>query len=101
MLLEFASFYEKAKNLFVNYQVPIFNIIFQVREASENLVLSNYDKIIPFKDASSGIQSVVPLLMVIDYITKEQSDTHFVIEEPELNLFPETQIALLQHIVKE
>ncbi len=100
-LLEFASFYEKAKNLFVNYQVPIFNIIFQVREASENLVLSNYDKIIPFKDASSGIQSVVPLLMVIDYITKEQSDTHFVIEEPELNLFPETQIALLQHIVKE
>ena len=100
-LLEFASFYEKAKNLFVNYQVPIFNIIFQVREASENLVLSNYDKIIPFKDASSGIQSVVPLLMVIDYITKEQSDTHFVIEEPELNLSPETQIALLQHIVKE
>ena len=94
-------FYEKAKNLFVNYQVPIFNIIFQVREASENLVLSNYDKIIPFKDASSGIQSVVPLLMVIDYITKEQSDTHFVIEEPELNLSPETQIALLQHIVKE
>lgn len=100
-LLEFASFYEKAKNLFVNYQVPIFNMIFQVREASENLVLSNYDKIIPFKDASSGIQSVVPLLMVIDYVAKEQPDTHFVIEEPELNLFPETQIALLQHIVNE
>lgn len=98
-LLEFASLYEKAKNQFANYQIPIFNMIFQVRETSENLVLIDHDKVIPFKDASSGIQSVIPLLMVIDYITKEQPNTHFVIEEPELNLFPETQVNLLHHMV--
>lgn len=100
-LLEFASLYERAKNLFVNYRVPIFNMLFQTREANENLVLSEHDKIIPFKDASSGIQSVIPLLMVIDYITKEQPDTHFVIEEPELNLFPKTQVDLLHYMVSK
>lgn len=100
-LLEFASLYERAKNLFVNYRVPIFNMLFQTREANENLVLSEHDKVIPFKDASSGIQSVIPLLMVIDYITKEQPDTHFVIEEPELNLFPKTQVDLLHYMVSK
>lgn len=100
-LLEFASLYERAKNLFVNYRVPIFNMLFQTREANENLVLNEHDKVIPFKDASSGIQSVIPLLMVIDYITKEQPDTHFVIEEPELNLFPKTQVDLLHYMISK
>lgn len=100
-LLEFASLYEKAKNQFANYQIPIFNMIFQVRETSENLVLIDHDKVIPFKDASSGIQSVIPLLMVVDYVAKEQPNTHFVIEEPELNLFPETQVSLLHHMINK
>lgn len=98
-LLEFASLYEKAKNQFANYQVPIFKMIFQSQEMNEKLILSESDKVIPFKDASSGIQSVIPLLMVIDYITQEHPNEHFVVEEPELNLFPQTQVDLLHYIV--
>lgn len=100
-LLEFASLYEKAKNQSANYQVPIFNLIFQSGETSEKLVLVDHDKVIPFSSASSGIQSVVPLLMVIDYITKEHPNEHIVVEEPELNLFPQTQVDLLHYIVSK
>lgn len=100
-LLEFASLYEKAKNQTASYQVPIFNYIFQSGEAGERLVLVDCDKIIPFASASSGIQSVVPLLMVIDYITKEHPYEHIVVEEPELNLFPQTQVDLLHYIVSK
>lgn len=100
-LLEFASLYEKAKNQFTDYKIPIFNMIFQANETSERLVLGNNDKVIPFKDASSGIQSVIPLLMVIDYITEQHPNDHFVIEEPELNLFPQTQVDLLHYMVNK
>lgn len=100
-LLEFASLYEKAKNQFTDYKIPIFNMIFQANETSEKLVLGNYDKIIPFKDASSGMQSVIPLLMVIDYIADQYPNDHFVIEEPELNLFPKTQVDLLHYMVNK
>lgn len=100
-MLEFASLYEKAKNQSANYQVPIFNIIFQANEKSERLILLDHDKVIPFTGASSGIQSVIPLLMVIDYITKEYPHEHFVVEEPELNLFPQTQVDLLHYMVSK
>lgn len=100
-LLEFASLYEKAKNQSGNYQVPLFNLIFQSGEANERLVLVDHDKVIPFSSASSGIQSVVPLLMVIDYITKEHPYEHIVVEEPELNLFPQTQVDLLHYMISK
>lgn len=100
-LLEFASFYEKAKNKYLNYNVPILNLQFQVSEISETLLLRGCNKTIPFRDASSGIQSVIPLLMVLDYAEKETSFNRFVVEEPELNLFPQTQVDLLHHMVKK
>lgn len=101
VLLEFASFYEKAKNRFPTYNVPILNLQFQANEVSESLLLKDFNKIIPFKDASSGIQSVIPLLMVLDYAKKETAYNQFVVEEPELNLFPQTQVDLLHLMVSK
>lgn len=100
-LLNFASIYEKAKNKYPNYNVPIFDLLFQTDKANETLLLKNSNKAIPFKDASSGIQSVIPLLMVLDYATEEKEFNRFVIEEPELNLFPETQVKLLHQMISK
>lgn len=100
-LLNFASIYEKAKNKYSIYEVPVFNLVFHSNEPNETLYSKNSDKAIPFKDASSGIQSVVPLLMVLDYAVEEQIYNRFVIEEPELNLFPQTQVKLLQQIIRK
>lgn len=98
-LLEFASLYEKAKKKYPNYNAPMFNLTFKTSETGEMLHLQDSDKYIPFKDASSGIQSVIPLLMVIDYATSEQLYDRFIIEEPELNLFPQAQVDLLHFLV--
>lgn len=100
-LLNFASVYEKAKKNYPNYNVPIFDLLFQTDKSSETLLLKTSNKTIPFKDASSGIQSVIPLLMVLDYSIEEKEYNRFVIEEPELNLFPKTQIKLLQQIIRK
>lgn len=100
-LLSFASVFEKAKKKFPNYHVPIFNLLLQTDKSNETLYLKESDKTIPFKDASSGIQSVIPLLMVLDYAMEEKEFNQFVIEEPELNLFPQTQVKLLQQIIRK
>lgn len=100
-LLNFASIYEKAKNKYPNYNISIFDMLFQTDKSNETLYLKESRKTIPFKDASSGIQSVIPLLMVLDYAVDEKEYNRFVIEEPELNLFPQTQVKLLQQIVRK
>lgn len=100
-LLNFASIYEKAKKKYPNYNVPIFNLLLQTDNSHETLFLKDSHKSIPFKDASSGIQSVIPLLMVLDYSIEEKEYNRFVIEEPELNLFPKTQVKLLQQIIRK
>ena len=100
-LLNFASIYEKAKKKYPNYNISIFDMLFQTDKSNETLYLKESHKTIPFKDASSGIQSVIPLLMVLDYAVDEKEYNRFVIEEPELNLFPQTQVQLLQQIVRK
>ena len=57
------------------------------------------DKDVPLRYASSGMQSVIPLLMVIDYCVSENYFLSFTIEEPELNLFPSNQLELLRRII--
>ena len=54
---------------------------------------------LPLTAASSGIQSTVPLLLVLHYAIHKREFTSFVLEEPECNLFPEKQVELLKHII--
>lgn len=56
---------------------------------------------IPLNHCSSGIQSVLPLLMVIDYSMKLRCFNVFVLEEPEQNLFPSNQTALLRFLISK
>lgn len=63
----------------------------------EDKIYINDEKSIMLTEAASGIQSVVPLLAPI---LKKSFDKHrsFVIEEPELNLFPIAQYELIQFL---
>lgn len=69
-------------------------------------IITNDGKELLLSDASTGMQGAMPLLVVFDSITEKKSSmevTHpnslLVIEEPELNLFPETQKKVLDYIV--
>jgi predicted ATPase len=51
------------------------------------------------KNAPSGIKSLVPIYILLEvYILRYRKKT-FIIEEPELNLFPSKQNALMQYLV--
>jgi len=55
---------------------------------------------IKLSEASSGLQSVIPLLLVVLYNTEQSTgEDIFVIEEPELNLYPSSQKDLVEFII--
>jgi hypothetical protein len=63
-------------------------------------------KILPLSDASTGLQGTMPMLVVFDSVVEKitpdknnNSNGLLVIEEPELNLFPETQKKVFDYIV--
>ena len=99
MLLEFLSFFEKAKNEYQIYKVPFLNLAFKTINNEDKIQIG--DKEIDFKYCSSGIQSIVPMLMIIDYCMKQDYFNCFALEEPELNLFPTNQLELTRFIISK
>ncbi|MBQ8502268.1 MAG: AAA family ATPase [Bacteroides sp.] len=98
-LLEYLSYFEKAKKEFVNYKIPFLGLSFFTEENKEYIAIK--DEKYLFRHCSSGIQSIVPLLMIIDYCLQQNCFDSFAIEEPELNLFPTNQQELVRFLISK
>jgi predicted ATPase len=70
---------------------------------------------IKLSDASSGFQAVAPMLLLAEYLQKKMTDGNYgeknsdapkatsfvnIVEEPEQNLFPETQMQVVKSLVE-
>jgi predicted ATP-dependent endonuclease of OLD family len=95
-LLEFMSVFDKAKNEYDNFDIPELQLKFQTGE-KEFINLNGVQT--PYDESSSGIQSVLPMMMTLRYASKVLSYQRFIIEEPESNLFPENQVKIMQSFV--
>lgn len=100
-ILEYMSIFEKAKKEFPKYNVPFLGMQFVIVNGQERIQLKGRKKNLSLSSCSSGLQSVLPMLMVIDYALKTQCFDAFVIEEPEQNLFPENQRELLYFLMSK
>ena len=71
------------------------NGIYQFVQAFKNNELDFFSLF----NAASGYQSTVPIVLLIEYYNefRKKSKT-FIIEEPELNLFPDAQNKLIQYL---
>ena len=101
-LMEYLSFFEKAQKEFPDYQVPFLDAKFVTKDGEKYIrrIGEETEKLIPLSVCSSGLQSVLPMLMVIDYCVQNKYFDSFVIEEPELNLYPTNQRELLHFILQ-
>jgi predicted ATPase len=53
-------------------------------------------------NAASGYQAIIPIVLVMKYYNETQNRSKtFIVEEPELNLFPTAQNKLMQHFVEQ
>jgi predicted ATPase len=86
-------------------KMPVFplNIAFHhdEDELDENwITLADGTAAFPLHKASSGIQSLVPLTVFMETINPKQK-YQFIIEEPELNLYPTTQKKVVESIIEK
>lgn len=57
---------------------------------------------VSLKESSSGLQSFLPIILLIENTLKTKNfiNLNYVVEEPELNLYPEAQYKLIKYLVK-
>lgn len=102
-LIDFGAKFEKARSSIKNFSIDFLQAKYELRDGADYIVLPNHTAI-KLAQASSGIQSILPLLLVIQHNTKNKNnggDDLFVIEEPELNLFPSSQKDLIEFIIEK
>lgn len=100
-LLEYMSLFEKARHKLVPYNIPFFGVSFVMKGGRYRVEIVGKDKDLPLKATSSGLQSAIPMLMIIDYALQTDSFDSFVIEEPEQNLFPKNQFEMLGFVTSQ
>lgn len=99
-IVKFGSRYEQAKGKFKNLDMDFLNIRVSFSKEEDKIVFLNDQTVVDFLHASSGLQSVIPLWTVLQSVFSQHlQHEHIVIEEPELNLFPTQQVALIRKII--
>ncbi len=94
----FGSLYENARNSQSKMDIDFMKMKVLFSKESDTIVLKDGTEL-KFNQASSGMQSLIPLWTVLTNCFNNDPKS-VVIEEPELNLFPTLQVHLVCNIVK-
>jgi predicted ATPase len=102
-LLDFGAEYEKARAFLKELDLQKILSVNYKFEDGQDRIYFDLDKYIPLNASASGFQTLIPMLMVIEYKTKlafKEAST-FIVEEPELNLFPSAQKYLTRVLIEK
>lgn len=94
--VSFGGDFEIARSRIPTIFIDYLNVTYKY-ENGRNLVFYNETDSIPLSASASGHQSTIPLHLTIEHFSKD-GNTHFIVEEPELNLFPTTQNKLVGYL---
>lgn len=99
-LLTFGAELEKSRQESLNLDFISQNLVYKNLGGKELIFTDDFTSI-KLSQAASGIQSVIPIIIpIVAHSYKKFTGGHrsFVIEEPELNLFPSAQYGLIKHL---
>jgi predicted ATPase len=96
-LIIFGQYFEKSRNDNQQFFIPFLDINYE-RKNGRDLVFFDLKKSILLAQSASGYQSIIPLLLVVEH-QRRQAKRRFIIEEPELNLYPTTQKDLIYNLM--
>lgn len=102
-ILNIGNEYEKA--IYAINELPLSIIDKKIkykREGKTSYIYHNENEKVNLLESASGLQSLIPILLLVEYSKslKEQYNFNFVVEEPELNLYPKAQHELIKYLVK-
>lgn len=102
-LLGIGQEYEKALNTIKELPLKLIdkNLKYK-REGKSSYIYHNQEDKVDLLQSASGLQSIIPVILLVEYAQtlKDTYNFNFVVEEPELNIYPETQHELIKYLVK-
>ena len=93
---EFGNYFEIARSNIPTLFIDYLDVTYKY-ENGRNLVFHNETDSVPLSASASGHQSAIPLHLTVEHFAKEEN-SFFIVEEPELNLYPITQKELIGYL---
>jgi len=101
-LLNFANSYSTARKSIKELMIYFLSITYIHLEGRDFVKIPNREALLVMTEAASGIQSVTPMLVLLEYLSRNVALAQsFIVEEPELNLYPTAQQGLLNWLVEK
>jgi predicted ATPase len=101
-ILTFGAAFERARSELQELTIDFLDIVYKYENNQDRIYLKPGQNL-KLTESSSGLQAAVPLVVTIEanYRTLQgmQPGISFVIEEPELNLYPITQKELVNYLI--
>ena len=100
--LDFANDFSLSRKDVSELEIPFLNVKYLHRNGQDFIQVPGVETLFRLYETASGIQSVTPLLVLLEHLSRntEQAQS-FIIEEPELNLYPTAQRGLLNWLVEK
>jgi predicted ATPase len=103
-IIRFGSVFSNARNKINELKIPFLNFTY-FRKNDKDFVRYGDDGYMTLKESSSGLQSLIPLLLVLQFMDDKEGveelknmSMSYVVEEPEQNLFPSAQKGLIYYL---
>ncbi|WP_288424057.1 AAA family ATPase [uncultured Spirosoma sp.] len=97
LITTFGREFEKARHRETKLSLPFLGITYSY-ENGNNLIYHTGIQFTDLSQSASGFQSTVPLVSVVEY-QRQENARRFIIEEPELNLYPTAQKDLIYALI--
>jgi predicted ATP-dependent endonuclease of OLD family len=101
-LLEFSNNFSVSRKYVPELSINFLRIKYIHSNGQDFIQIPESETLFRLYETASGIQSVTPLLVLLEHLSRntEQAQS-FIIEEPELNLYPTAQQGLLNWLVEK
>lgn len=103
-LKQFGKHFETSRIRLKELKIDSLNITYKyVEDGATKGFRIYYDEShsISLAESSSGVQALVPIQLVVENLSRLEHGYSFIVEEPELNLFPTAQKSILSFLVKK
>ncbi len=100
-LLNFTGTFNKVSSIIRKLKIALFDdITYQKENGKDYIILAN-GKSLLLSESASGLQAIIPALIVFDYFSQDETKKSYTFEEPELNLFPIAQKSLVEFLAEK
>ncbi len=96
--LDFYTNYSDAGRSFQKLSIPHLKKVEYLRKDNYDKVIFNGEELF-LTQTSSGFQTSIPLIVVVESFEKSKDKIRFIIEEPESNLYPKAQYELIKYLI--